>query len=57
MEIFSKEEVAAHNQSGDNWIIIEGLVYDMSKFSKVHPGGKCTVHSRRVGPGGWVGCD
>lgn len=28
-----------HNRAGDLWIIIDSVVYDLSKFAKLHPGG------------------
>ena len=34
---FTAEEVAAHRS--DPWVAIEGKVYDLSTFSKFHPGG------------------
>jgi len=37
--VFQLDEVAKHNRLGDLWIIIEGKVYDVSKFASVHPGG------------------
>jgi alkylation response protein AidB-like acyl-CoA dehydrogenase/predicted heme/steroid binding protein len=36
---FTMEQVAQHNSDGDYWIVIDGKVYDVSKFMKVHPGG------------------
>eukprot|EP01062_Namystynia_karyoxenos_P073343 TRINITY_DN70143_c0_g1_i1.p1 TRINITY_DN70143_c0_g1~~TRINITY_DN70143_c0_g1_i1.p1 ORF type:complete len:520 (+),score=141.16 TRINITY_DN70143_c0_g1_i1:91-1650(+) len=33
-------EVAQHNKPGDLWMVIDGGVYDLSKFAKMHPGGE-----------------
>jgi len=35
----SKEELAQHRSPGDLWVVVDGDVYDVSKFAKVHPGG------------------
>jgi cytochrome b involved in lipid metabolism len=37
---FTRDEVAKHNKENDLWVIINHTVYDLTKFSKVHPGGK-----------------
>mmetsp|Transcript_63974 Transcript_63974/g.187131 ORF Transcript_63974/g.187131 Transcript_63974/m.187131 type:complete len:529 (-) Transcript_63974:159-1745(-) len=36
---FTRDQVAAHSTDGDSWIAIDGKVYDVSKFMRVHPGG------------------
>lgn len=32
-------EVAKHNTADDLFIVVRGVVYDVTKFAKVHPGG------------------
>lgn len=39
-KLFTKEEASHHNAKGDAWIIIDNKIYDVSKFSKFHPGGE-----------------
>jgi cytochrome b5 len=39
-KIFSKEEIAKHNTLQDCWLIIDGSVYDVTKFLPLHPAGK-----------------
>mmetsp|Transcript_29530 Transcript_29530/g.82520 ORF Transcript_29530/g.82520 Transcript_29530/m.82520 type:complete len:498 (+) Transcript_29530:230-1723(+) len=38
MQKYTREEVARH--AADFWVIINGKVYDLSKFASLHPGGK-----------------
>lgn len=35
----SKAEVALHNKPEDAWLIIDGNVYDVTKWAAEHPGG------------------
>lgn len=37
--VFSLKDVAAHNTPSDCWVIVHGLVYDVSEFVPRHPGG------------------
>jgi predicted heme/steroid binding protein len=36
---YSLADVSKHNKEDDAWVIIDNLVYDVSKFAEVHPGG------------------
>jgi alkylation response protein AidB-like acyl-CoA dehydrogenase/predicted heme/steroid binding protein len=40
MSKFTLEEVAKHCTSEDFWLVIDNTVWDLSKFLKLHPGGK-----------------
>ncbi|KAJ3336026.1 hypothetical protein HDU91_001936 [Kappamyces sp. JEL0680] len=37
---FTRDEVSKHNKEGDAWIIVDSVVYDVSKFAAMHPGGE-----------------
>jgi len=39
MKTVSQEELAKHASPGDLWMAIDGDVYDVSKFARLHPGG------------------
>ena len=39
-------ELARHNEPGDDiWTAIDGRVYDLTAFAKMHPGGQRLIHS------------
>ena len=42
--IFNWDEIKSHNSQKDRWIVIDGQVYDVTEWSKRHPGG-----SRMIG--------
>ena len=43
MKSVSVEEVAQHNTVTDGWVVIGGVVYDVTKFIKDHPGGSESI--------------
>lgn len=42
-KVYSLLEVARHNTEQDCWIVINGNVYDVTKFLSLHPGGRRTI--------------
>lgn len=42
-KVFSLKEIAEHNRDGDCWVVIDSKVYDVSKFAKLHPGGRAVL--------------
>lgn len=38
--VFPWAEIAQHTDRNDRWIVIEGEVYDVTRWSKRHPGGQ-----------------
>eukprot|EP00746_Dinoflagellata_sp_MGD_P162137 gnl/MRDRNA2_/MRDRNA2_89561_c0_seq1.p1 gnl/MRDRNA2_/MRDRNA2_89561_c0~~gnl/MRDRNA2_/MRDRNA2_89561_c0_seq1.p1 ORF type:complete len:563 (+),score=98.46 gnl/MRDRNA2_/MRDRNA2_89561_c0_seq1:122-1690(+) len=43
MKSITLDEVARHSTKEDCWIVIDDMVYDVTKFLKVHPGGKGVI--------------
>lgn len=41
-------EVEKHNKKGDLWIVIDSLIYDVSKFAALHPGGENVLADEEV---------
>ena len=37
---FTREEVATKTSESASWIIIDGLIYNISTFAAMHPGGE-----------------
>jgi cytochrome b involved in lipid metabolism len=40
LQEFTLDQVAAHNKHGDLYVVVDGFVYDLSKFAEFHPGGR-----------------
>ena len=36
-------QVALHNTAEDCWIVLDGGVYDLTKYIATHPGGKTII--------------
>ena len=43
MKTYSFDEVKKHNSKGDYWVIIDGGVYDVSRWASYHPGGELPI--------------
>ncbi len=42
-KIITPEELGRHNTAEDLWLAIDGHVYDLTKFAKLHPGGRVVL--------------
>lgn len=36
--VYTDEDVSTHNKANDLWVIVDGAVYDVTKFAPTHPG-------------------
>lgn len=43
LKTFTREDVARHNKDSDLYTIIDSVVYDISKFVDLHPGGAAVL--------------
>lgn len=43
---FTMDEVARHNKPDDAWVVVNGQVFDVSKFARFHPGGRWVLLNR-----------
>ena len=43
---FTLDDVRRHNAAGDAWIVVDGAVYDVSKFAAMHPGGRHVLNQQ-----------
>jgi cytochrome b involved in lipid metabolism len=39
-KVFTREEVAKNNTDKSAFIIIDSIVYDITRFASMHPGGE-----------------
>ncbi|KAF9476703.1 acyl-CoA dehydrogenase [Pholiota conissans] len=46
--VFTKEEIAQHSSPNDLWIVVDSVVYDLSKFSSIHPGGVSVLFDEEI---------
>jgi cytochrome b involved in lipid metabolism len=43
MVLFTRQQVSQHNTPEDCWVVINGNVYNLTKFKKYHPGGMISI--------------
>ncbi|TFL03927.1 acyl-CoA dehydrogenase [Pterulicium gracile] len=39
LKVMSLDDVSKHNKDGDLWVVVDSIVYNLSKFKDLHPGG------------------
>ncbi|XP_041374881.1 acyl-CoA 6-desaturase-like [Gigantopelta aegis] len=56
LPIYSLDEISKHNSKTDRWIAIDGLVYDVTQWSRRHPGGEKLLanHAGEDATDAWV---
>lgn len=37
--VLTNEEISKHKNENDAWVVVDGIVYDISQFVQAHPGG------------------
>ncbi|KGG51845.1 hypothetical protein DI09_25p50 [Mitosporidium daphniae] len=42
-KVYSHLEIEKHNRIDDLWVIVDGIVYDVTTFHLEHPGGKTVI--------------
>ncbi|KAH9244328.1 hypothetical protein BASA81_018278 [Batrachochytrium salamandrivorans] len=43
LQVVTHDEVASHNTAKSAWITIDSLVYDITNFAALHPGGESII--------------
>ncbi|KAK4942879.1 hypothetical protein LTR10_017455 [Elasticomyces elasticus] len=44
-KVVRAEEVQNHNKKDDIWIVVEGIIYDITRFAPEHPGGADIIYA------------
>jgi cytochrome b involved in lipid metabolism len=42
-KFYEWEEIKKHNNVNDIWIVMDGIVYDLTKYISDHPGGESVI--------------
>lgn len=51
-KMYTMDQVAQHDKETDLWIVVNGDVYDLTRFADMHPGGSGVLLEKGV-----AGCD
>ena len=50
LPVVTLDDVARHQTPADYWLVVDGLVLDLTRFLPMHPGGEQILHQ-------WAGKD
>lgn len=45
-QVFTEADVRSHNVRADCWVILQGSVYDLTKWAPMHPGGTQAIYNQ-----------
>lgn len=39
VKYYDWDEIKKHNRPDDTWLVVDNIIYDITKFKRTHPGG------------------